>query len=106
MKYRKKPIIIEAIQWVGGNYEILNDFCGLHWTRADVQNMPPQDEEQVIVYNMKEKQWLYVPIGHWIVRGIKGELYPCDPDVFEMTYEKVNPDSLPTIQRGRQGGNE
>ena len=90
MKYRKKPIIIDAISPDDIiDMGELSRFCGLHWSRADARDMPSHDEEQVVVYNKLEKQWLVVPMGHWIIRGINGELYPCDPEVFEATYEQV-----------------
>lgn len=39
--------------------------------------------------NTAERQWLNVPTGHWVIRGINGELYPCAPDIFEATYEEI-----------------
>ena len=89
MLYRKRPIVIDAQQWLGGEYLGLTRFCGQNWTRADVHDMSYDDPEQVIVFNSEEAQWLQVPIGHWIIRGIKGELYPCSPEVFKITYERV-----------------
>lgn len=94
MKYRKKPIVIEAINIDDVSTEELTNFCGLHWTRADTQDMPMHDKEGIIVYNKAESQWLVVPIGHWIIRGIQGELYPCDPDIFEATYDPINTNKL------------
>lgn len=90
MKYRKKPVVIDAIKWEGGDYECLNDFCGLNWGRADSQDMPDfEEKENVVVWNTKEKQFLHVPVGYWLIRGIEGELYPCEPKIFEQTYELV-----------------
>jgi len=89
-KFRKKPVEIEAIRWEGGDDDCLNAFCGPHWSRAGaVGETGPQDEENVVVFNPLEKQWLNVPVGFWIIRGVKGELYPCDPAVFAATYEPV-----------------
>jgi len=89
-KFRKKPVEIEAMRWEGGDYECLNAFCGPHWSRADaVGETGPGDEENVVVFNPLEKQWLNVPVGFWIIRGVKGELYPCEPAVFAATYEAV-----------------
>lgn len=94
MKFRKKPVIIEAVQWNGGDFEFLNDFCGRNWTRADaVDEQGPDDKENVVVYNTAEKQWLNLPLGYWLIRGVQGELYPCKPDIFDQTYELV---TLPT----------
>lgn len=95
MKYRKKPVVIEVIKWDGGDYGCLNDFCGLNWGRADAHEVgwtADEDGEQVVVWNTAEKQWLQVPKGHWIIRGISGEIYPCKPDIFDATYEEVKPE--------------
>ena len=89
MRFRKKPIVIAAYQWLGGDYTELTEFCGQNWARADIHDMSFDDPEQVIVYNTQERQWLHVPVRHWVIRGVKGELYPCAPDVFEATYEAV-----------------
>jgi len=87
-KYKKKPIVIEAIQWKGGRYQVLEEFCGKNWARADaVDEVGPEDDENVVIWNTKEKQWLNLPINHWLIRGISGELYPCDPDIFVNTYD-------------------
>lgn len=92
MKYRKKPVVIDAIQWMGGEYSCLEDFCGLNWGRADAKDVTwtgEDDGEFVVLWNTAEKQWLMCPKGHWIIRGIHGELYPCDPAIFDKTYEPV-----------------
>ena len=90
MKYKKKPIIVEAELWKGGEYEWLDDFCGMNWSRADAKDMPNFEEiENVVIYNTMEKQWLHLPVGHYIIRGVKGELYPCEPEVFSQTYERI-----------------
>lgn len=84
----KRPLMIQAMQWLGGNYECLNDFCGENWRRADaIGHAGPDDAENVVIWNVKEKQWLNLPLNFWIIRGIEGELYPCDPEIFNITYE-------------------
>lgn len=89
MKFRKKPVVIDAVQWVGGDMSVLDSFCGKNWTRADVVEMSYEDEEQVVLWNTAENQWLHCPQGHWIIRGVHGEFYPCKPDIFAATYELV-----------------
>lgn len=94
MRFRKKPIEIEAISWVGNNLPEVVKFCGLHWTRADAIAIPwpsefRDDDYQGVLYNALEACWIPCPKGHWIVRGVKGELYPVEPNVFWMTYERA-----------------
>jgi hypothetical protein len=87
-KFRKKPVEIVAIRWEGGDPHCLDAFCGKNWCRAGAVGQDgPDDREKVVVFNPLEKQWLNVPIGFWIIRGVKGEFYPCDPAVFAATYE-------------------
>lgn len=89
-KFRKRPVVIEATRWEGGALSVLDKFCGLNWSRADVRDVhwtPEDDKEQVVVWNAADSQWLCVPVGFWIIRGVKGELYPCEPDIFAATYE-------------------
>jgi hypothetical protein len=88
-RYRKKPVEIRAIHWTGGDTTDLDRFCGRNWTRADAVDLSFEDDEQVVVWNTLERQWLNVPVGHWLICGIDGELYPCEPSVFERTYEPM-----------------
>ena len=91
-KFKQKPVEIEAMLWQGGDYDVLNRFCGLNWGRADAHGVywtADDDKEQVVVWNTAESQWIQVPKGHWLIRGVNGELYPCDPVIFEKTYDKV-----------------
>lgn len=105
MKFRKKPVVIEAMQWKGGDSEVLVRFCGQNWTRADaIDHNQPVDSEGVVVFNTAEKQWIHVPVGHWIIRGVRGELYPCAPEIFAETYESADMDpaelaGVPTNER-------
>lgn len=88
MRYKAKPVFVEAILWQGGLNDCLDDFCGRNWNRADaVDERGPNDTENVVVWNVKEKQWLNLPVGHYLIRGIAGELYPCDPEIFLQKYE-------------------
>ncbi len=82
MKFRKKPVVIEAVQWTGDNpNEVLElaDFkiaIGLFETRRVV-------EIETLEGTMRGE------IGDWIIKGVKGEFYPCKPDIFEATYDRV-----------------
>jgi hypothetical protein len=73
MKFRKKPVVIEATQWFkdGDHYAVIH---------ASLSGMP------VYVIDTLEGEMLVSP-GDWIIKGVKGEHYPCKPDIFEATYE-------------------
>jgi len=73
MKYRKKPVVIEATQWFkhGDHPAVVIEFQG--------EPMPP--------YVWTLEGLMQVTPGDWIITGVKGEHYPCKPDIFEMTYE-------------------
>lgn len=77
-KYRKKPVIIEAIQFNGLNINEILQFSGQHWKVIDGKIRIPTLEG-----NMFAQECDY------IIKGIKGEFYPCKPDIFEATYEMV-----------------
>jgi hypothetical protein len=89
MKFRKKPVVIEAVQFT-------RIFDWPDWFRDAVS------EDRIRVYNTgmfhnpNSECWAGIATlegdmtaneNDWIIRGIKGELYPCKPDIFEMTYE-------------------
>jgi hypothetical protein len=79
MKFRKKPVVIEAVQWNGKNIEEVKSFFGLdaEWSYDDL--MPLE------IYTLEGT--MEAAVGDWIIKGIKGEFYPCKPDIFEATYE-------------------
>jgi hypothetical protein len=77
MKFRKKPVVIEAIQWTGTNMGEIGEFMdGIHWAMSGGNLVIPTLEGDMAV-----------SLNDWIIRGVKGEYYPCKPDVFEATYE-------------------
>lgn len=79
MKYRKKPVIIEAIQWTGENPKDCMKFCSSGV--ADVNN------DTILIKTLEGT--MMASKNDFIIKGIKGEFYPCKPDIFEQTYEKV-----------------
>lgn len=80
MKFRKKPVVIDAIQWTGKNYQEMLDFFG----DFDDHNMLKGN----LFINTLEGQHK-ADKGDWIIKGVKGEFYPCKPDIFEQTYDEV-----------------
>ena len=87
MKYRKKPVEVEAMQYTDDTYETLiqlQEF--LPFKELIISYKEPNSPK--IVIPMIEGD-LYASIGDYIIKGVKGELYPCKPDIFEATYERV-----------------
>lgn len=76
-RYRKKPVEVEAVQWTGENWQEIKDFAG-----SDVAF-----DGRLYVFTLEGT--LKADIGDYIIKGVKGEFYPCKPDVFEKTYEPV-----------------
>lgn len=77
MKYRKKPVVIEAVKWTGKNQNELSQFMGVTSTcdgKVEISTV-----EGVLTASA----------GDYIIKGIKGEFYPCKPDIFAATYEPV-----------------
>ena len=77
-KYRKKPVVIEAIQWIGNNLSEIDNFIG-----RTVDN-----KETTLVIHTLEGD-MEASIGDYIIKGVNGESYPCKPDIFDKTYEEV-----------------
>ncbi|WP_449456129.1 hypothetical protein [Streptococcus suis] len=80
MKYRKKPVVVEAVKWNGENHLDITQFTisaiqfdsfGTLWINT-------------LEGNMKAEK------GDYIIKGVQGEFYPCKPDIFEQTYEEVS----------------
>ena len=87
-KYRKKPVVIDAIQATGtpeSNREIID------WTRGSktpaTMDINGDDEKQLSIATLEGAHW--VTPGDFIIKGVKGEFYPCKPDIFQQTYELV-----------------
>lgn len=79
-QYRKKPVVIEAMQITPDNVDELVEFCE--------GNLKSNPLVGVVIETLEGK--MTVTIGDYIIKGVKGEFYPCKPDIFEITYESVN----------------
>ena len=77
--YKKKPVVIEAIQYTKENYGECLDFCG----ESYYGNL----NDDIIIETLEGQH--KASLGDYIIKGVKGEIYPCEPDIFEMTYEEV-----------------
>lgn len=90
-KFRKKPVIIEAIQWYGNNFDdVMNFMEDFHGSKLNYENA------QELAFKTKElnirtlEGVMTASLNDWIIKGVNGEFYPCKPDIFEKTYEEVN----------------
>ena len=89
-KYRKKPVVIEAVQWNGKNFDECMNFIG----ETCSNKIAYEDyEEQCINSGEMTIRTLEGDMvasnGDYIIKGINGEFYPCKPDIFDKTYEEV-----------------
>lgn len=81
--YRKKPVIIEAYLLTTDNIEFVEKWC-----KGSIKGMSLPLQERIIHIQTLEGE-MTARIGDYVIRGIKGEFYPCKSDIFEATYELV-----------------
>lgn len=86
MKYRKKPVVIEAIQFKNESKRIeeLSEFITDQDLRIDYKAL---EEPKLIIRTLEGD--MEASVGDYIIRGVNGEFYPCKPDIFDKTYELV-----------------
>ena len=87
-KYRKKPVVIEAVQLRWDTWDEMCDHAGV----GKLSNGHPEgqmDGEKLALAIPTLEGLMMADENDWIIRGVKGELYPCKPDIFEATYEPV-----------------
>lgn len=86
MKFRKKPVVVEAIQFLP-NEESTRQIMDLaaQGTRAVETFISPEGHYNMYINTLEGK--MQATVGDWIIRGVSGELYPCKPDIFLKTYE-------------------
>jgi len=93
LKYRKKPVTIEAVQWRGENDKEIKDFVGEN-LKIELVREPEMTSSGFI------PKWveltiktlagdMKISVGDYVIRGVKGEFYPCTADIFQATYEQI-----------------
>lgn len=87
--YRKKPVEIQAVRFDGANENEILDFAPGMFELVDEQDRADDPEIVAQVWDYLHSTWVGVKACQWIVRGIRGEFYPVDEDVFAATYEAV-----------------
>jgi predicted aminopeptidase len=91
MKFRKKPIVNEAIRWTGENLKEVIAFTGLHpsaqkWTWEEYEEVVKH--EGLKIFTLEGP--LFASVGDYIMRGVSGEFYPIKPDILVKTYDRVD----------------
>ena len=97
-KYRKKPVVIEAIKWDGKNQREMFYFL-TNYTKENCAATLEEDTFRIDLANggcqvgnliIKTSEGeMEANIGDYIIKGVKGEFYPCKTDIFQMTYDLV-----------------
>jgi hypothetical protein len=83
MKYRKKPVVIEAMQLTHESFAEVQAWCGgKHWIKPPLRAVVGMTIETL-------EGTMGAKFGDFIIRGVKGEFYPCKPDIFAATYDPV-----------------
>lgn len=93
-RYRKKPVVISALEWTGSNIEAALAFIdftalpddGMYVNGPGLGHVPALGTLDIPTL----EGTMTASPGDWIIRGVKGEFYPCKPDIFEATYEPVD----------------
>lgn len=96
-KFRKKPIIVEAVQWTGSNLEEIRNFVGSdlienYIKHFDIERTLIKQTLAGIAINTLEGTMI-VNYGDYIIKGVNNEFYPCKPDIFKQIYEEIIDDN-------------
>ena len=88
MKFRKKPVMIDAVEWTGENLLQVIRFTGQHasamsYKWEDYEDLVQRDGLKISTLEGTMK----ASIGDWIIKGVEGEYYPIKADIFQKTYE-------------------
>ncbi len=81
MRFRKKPVEVDAIQWNGENRDEVHNFITGFSSNIGADG--------ILIRTLEGDH--RADIGDWVIKGVSGEFYPCKPDIFDLTYELVEP---------------
>jgi hypothetical protein len=83
-QFRKKPVVVDAMQFVAGQLESAAKWSG--------GILVVENNQKIVGLSIATLEGrMTANLGDWIIKGVKGEFYPCKPDIFEQTYEEVKP---------------
>lgn len=84
MKFRKKPVVIEAVKFDG-----IKEIEGVKIGATAISGNVAEMGNKTVGFIETLEGTMTADVGDWIITGVKGEKYPCKPDIFEATYELV-----------------
>lgn len=84
MKFRKKPVVIDALQWTGANVDEILAFI---LPKGSARRGLGEERNSIFIDTMEGT--MRADPNDWIIKGVKAEFYPCKPYIFEATYEPV-----------------
>lgn len=98
MKYRKKPVVVYAWQWLFNDQQeevphwVTNAL--FRWPANNSINFEPEypDGPRISIKTQEGGDTHIIP-GEWLIKGVRGEIYPCEPGIFEETYERYQEES-------------
>ena len=91
MRYRKKPVVIEAFKWTGGPDQIEDpEWANKAQERGEIW-FDKDGTSGCVMYIETLEGVMRASQGDYIIKGLAGEIYPCRPDIFEASYELVEP---------------
>ena len=94
-KYRKKPVVIDAIQFLG-NIDTIKEFIPDRYAYEVIMHDEFCNPEQIAIHTLEGN--MIAGVTDWIIRGIKGEYYPCKDDIFQATYERVEDEAVRSVK--------
>jgi hypothetical protein len=89
VKYRKRPLVIDAFCWTAGPDQQEDPDWICHAINAGTVRFLHDRTPQVVMLIDTPEGTMRAERGDWIIRGIQGEIYPCKPDIFEASYEEA-----------------
>ena len=88
-RFRKKPVEVEAVQWTGDNWYFIREWTDNKFNVLYEEDRTDDPDATAEVLDGLHSTWVLVYDNDWIIRGVKGEFYPCRDEVFRETYEEV-----------------
>lgn len=90
-KFRKKPVVIEAVIWDGTNFDEVSNFTKEFHGHKKAYEDAEEGSIKSGQYSIRTLEGIMTASkGDYIIKGVKGEFYPCKPDIFSETYEPVS----------------